>query len=38
MGMIMVPPATLSLPIKLLLFVLVDGWNLVTGSILRSFL
>ena len=37
MGMIMVPPATLSLPIKLLLFVLVDGWNLVTGSILRSF-
>jgi flagellar biosynthetic protein FliP len=38
MGMIMVPPTTLSLPIKLLLFVLVDGWNLVTGSILRSFL
>jgi flagellar biosynthetic protein FliP len=38
MGMVMVPPATLSLPIKLLLFVLVDGWNLVTGSILRSFL
>ncbi len=37
MGMMMVPPATLSLPIKLLLFVLVDGWNLIAGSVLRSF-
>jgi flagellar biosynthesis protein FliP len=37
MGMMMVPPATISLPIKMLLFVLVDGWNLVAGSILRSF-
>ncbi|HET9957419.1 MAG TPA: flagellar type III secretion system pore protein FliP [Polyangiaceae bacterium] len=37
MGMMMVPPATLALPIKLLLFVLVDGWNLVAGSILRSY-
>lgn len=37
MGMMMVPPATLSLPVKLLLFVLVDGWNLVAGSILRSY-
>jgi len=37
MGMMMVPPATIALPIKLLLFVLVDGWNLVAGSILRSF-
>jgi flagellar biosynthetic protein FliP len=37
MGMMMVPPTTISLPIKLLLFVLVDGWNLVAGSILRSF-
>lgn len=37
MGMMMVPPTTLSLPIKLLLFVLVDGWNLVCGSLLRSF-
>ncbi len=37
MGMMMVPPTTLSLPIKLLLFVLVDGWNLVAGSLLRSF-
>lgn len=37
MGMMMVPPSTLSLPIKLLLFVLVDGWNLVAGSLLRSY-
>lgn len=37
MGMMMVPPTTLSLPIKLLLFVLVDGWHLVAGSLLRSF-
>jgi flagellar biosynthetic protein FliP len=37
MGMMMVPPATLSLPIKLLLFVLVDGWSLIAGSLLRSF-
>ncbi len=37
MGMMMVPPTVLSLPIKLLLFVLVDGWSLVVGSLLRSF-
>jgi flagellar biosynthetic protein FliP len=37
MGMMMVPPTSIALPIKLLLFVLVDGWNLVAGSILRSF-
>jgi len=37
MGMMMVPPTTISLPVKLLLFVLVDGWNLVAGSILRSY-
>lgn len=37
MGMMMVPPSTLSLPIKLLLFVLADGWNLVVGSLLSSF-
>jgi flagellar biosynthetic protein FliP len=37
MGMMMVPPNTLSLPIKLLLFVLADGWNLVVGSLLSSF-
>ncbi len=38
MGMMMVPPAMISLPIKLLLFVLVDGWNLVIGSLARSIL
>lgn len=37
MGMMMLPPVVVSLPFKLLLFVLVDGWQLVTGSILRSF-
>lgn len=37
MGMMMVPPVTISLPIKLLLFVLVDGWNLVAGSLLKSY-
>lgn len=37
MGMMMLPPVVISLPFKLLLFVLVDGWQLVTGAILRSF-
>lgn len=37
MGMMMLPPVMISLPFKLLLFVLVDGWNLVVGSIVRSF-
>jgi flagellar biosynthetic protein FliP len=37
MGMMMLPPMLVSLPFKLLLFVLVDGWQLVTGSILKSF-
>jgi len=37
MGMMMLPPVVISFPFKLLLFVLVDGWQLVTGSILRSF-
>lgn len=37
MGMMMVPPTTLALPMKLLLFVLVDGWHLVAGSLLRSY-
>ena len=37
MGMMMLPPMLVSMPFKLLLFVLVDGWQLVTGSILRSF-
>jgi flagellar biosynthetic protein FliP len=37
MGMMMVSPAVVSLPFKLMLFVLVDGWNLVIGSLVRSF-
>ena len=37
MGMMMLPPVVISFPFKLLLFVLVDGWQLVTGSLLRSF-
>lgn len=37
MGMIMLPPAFISLPFKILLFVLVDGWNLVMGSLVESF-
>lgn len=37
MGMMMVPPVMLSLPFKLIFFVLVDGWNLVAGSLVRSF-
>jgi flagellar biosynthesis protein FliP len=37
MGMMMLPPTTISLPIKILFFVLVDGWNLLVGSLLRSY-
>ena len=37
MGMMMMPPATIALPLKLLLFVLVDGWELITRSLLQSF-
>jgi len=37
MGMMMLPPIMISLPFKLLLFVLVDGWNLIVGSMVRSF-
>lgn len=37
MGMMMLPPVVLSLPFKLLLFVLVDGWELVVGSLVKSF-
>lgn len=36
-GMIMLPPAFISLPFKILLFVLVDGWNLVMSSLVESF-
>jgi flagellar biosynthetic protein FliP len=37
MGMLQLPPAMVSLPFKVLLFVMIDGWNLVVGSIVRSF-
>jgi flagellar biosynthesis protein FliP len=37
MGMMMLPPTMVSLPLKLMLFVLVDGWNLVVGMLLQSF-
>ena len=37
MGMLMLPPALISLPFKLLLFVLVDGWHLVVGMLMESF-
>jgi flagellar biosynthetic protein FliP len=37
MGMMMLPPIVISLPFKLLLFVLVDGWQLVIGSLMKSF-
>lgn len=37
MGMMMLPPMLISLPFKILLFVLVDGWNLITASLVRSF-
>lgn len=37
MGMMMLPPILISLPFKVMLFVLVDGWNLLVGGLLRSF-
>jgi len=37
MGMVMLPPVFIALPFKILLFVLVDGWNLVTQSLVQSF-
>lgn len=37
MGMMMVPPVTVSLPFKLIFFVLVDGWSLVVGSLVQSY-
>jgi len=38
MGMLQLPPAMISLPFKILLFVMIDGWNLLVASIVRSFL
>ena len=37
MGMMMLPPTTISLPFKILFFVMIDGWNLLVGSLVRSF-
>jgi len=37
MGMLQLPPAMISLPFKILLFVMIDGWNLLVGSLVRSF-
>ena len=37
MGMMMLPPTVISLPFKVLLFVLADGWNLVVGQLVKSF-
>jgi flagellar biosynthetic protein FliP len=37
MGMMMLPPSVISLPIKVLFFILIDGWNLLIGSLVRSY-
>jgi flagellar biosynthetic protein FliP len=37
MGMMMLPPVVISLPLKVMLFVLVDGWGLLVGSMVKSF-
>ena len=37
MGMMMLPPIMISLPFKLMLFVLADGWYLIVGSLVKSF-
>jgi flagellar biosynthetic protein FliP len=37
MGMMMLPPVMISMPFKLMLFVLVDGWNLLVDSMVKSF-
>ena len=37
MGMMMVPPIVVSLPFKIMVFVLVDGWQLIIGSLVKSF-
>jgi flagellar biosynthetic protein FliP len=37
LGMLMVPPATIALPIKVLMFILVDGWSLVLQGVIGSF-
>jgi flagellar biosynthetic protein FliP len=37
MGMMMLPPVMVSMPFKILLFVLIDGWNLLIQSLVKSF-
>jgi flagellar biosynthetic protein FliP len=37
MGMLMLPPVLISMPFKLLMFVLADGWHLVVGTLMKSF-
>lgn len=37
MGMMMLPPSVISLPIKILFFILIDGWNMLIGSLIRSY-
>ena len=37
MGMMMLPPSVISLPLKVLFFVLIDGWNMLVGSLIRSY-
>lgn len=37
MGMMMLPPTTISMPFKILLFILADGWNLIIGSVVKTF-
>jgi flagellar biosynthetic protein FliP len=37
MGMMMLPPSMISLPFKIMLFVLVDGWQMLVGTLVKSF-
>ena len=37
MGMMMLPPTTISTPFKILLFVMADGWNLIIGNLMLTF-
>ena len=37
MGMMMLPPTTISMPFKILLFIIADGWNLVIGNLVKTF-
>ena len=37
MGMMMLPPSVISLPMKILFFILIDGWNMLVGSLIRSY-